>query len=84
MVLSDWNDEQAARQQQYAAKTHFTHTKTDLSKQKTNQSYSLEKTLKYFPDAQARENELANILEARRKGSRNDSTADLLKALHFA
>ena len=39
--------------------------------------------IKQFPDAQGKTREMDAILEARNRGSRNDSSADFVRALHF-
>ena len=48
-----------------------------------NRSHTVEKLIKHFPDALAQTTELGNILEARRRGSKNDSSADLMRAFNF-
>ena len=38
--------------------------------------------LKAFPVASLHQNEIYNVIEARNRGSKNDSTNDFIKALH--
>ena len=48
-----------------------------------NRSHSVEKLIKHFPEANSKNKEIDNVLEARRKGSRNDSSAEFFRALNM-
>ena len=48
-----------------------------------NKSHSIEKLIRQFPEAGAENTELGKVLAARRRGSRNDSSADFMRALNF-
>ena len=43
----------------------------------------MEKLIKHFPEANAQQSQIENVLEARRKGSKNDSSAELCRAMHM-
>jgi len=47
-----------------------------------NKSHSVEKLLKHFPDTKAKQKELDSILEARNRGTKNDSSVGFFKALN--
>ena len=52
-------------------------------KQSKNVSHSVEKLLKAYPEHGTRNIEVETVLEARRRGSRNDSSTQFVKALNY-
>ena len=79
-AILDWTDEIANTNQRNASQNQKPSIDSAFAK---NRSHSVEKLIKHFPDALAKTNEIETILEARRRGSKNDSSSDLIKAFNF-
>ena len=89
-IVLAWNDEQAAQTQRNAASKESRQGSTTVTKGRgaqqkiKNKSHSVEKLLKGYPTtATDKKKEVDTILEARRRGSRNDTSSDFIRALHF-
>jgi len=77
-VILHWNDESAAASREMAAAWNPSPSKKTLK----NKSFSVEKLLKQFPDSSAKLKELNSILEARSRGTKNDTSTAFFKALN--